>query len=497
MTSPVANKNEKIKKEDKKETLKIIEKKDDISSVKKHRNGETKCVSPFPQKTSIPLNKRKCITKQSHPDNKKKIQRKKLKAKHTLSSFNKKSNLQVNNSRQTHPINVDPSPSSPRVPLLPLKTLPEHNLQDFNMNGQTSQIASSSHPCVTFPASKISKVIPKIKVRQEKNKKKMKKVFPKRITQFQKDFAKSLRNSKYDIKDIAMLLLKYIKPSEILPSSPAFDKGFEVISILKHLNTITITPDLLSKTKLGKIVNQTRKSKLGAKDKKIPKLCNELIQCWKRSIVKNKELSLETTGNLFRDGIRKQIFENLSKRNEKKIQGEKIGKKITLVTNQENISQLSRMDLYILVDKIESTMYKEAGSIVCKGYRIGSRDLLYNIKDYDNTDIFDHLTQKKPGSIGIDKLCSSLISGDGHTYLASKQLKKLRREETKQAIEAACDQQTWKLQHGVQMVQTDEQKCPGCGKYNCMQTGSWILHTKIKYLYTCLECGHQWSVVNK
>ncbi|CAG2104234.1 unnamed protein product [Medioppia subpectinata] len=290
----------------------------------------------------------------------------------------------------------------------------------------------------------------------------------------------------------------------------------QALDLLKALQTINMTLEVLQKTRIGMIVNNLRKS---ITDEDVVSLSKTLIKTWKKLLVekdakaaadKEPQTDAQKAGNngsetqknnSLNDSKSKTNTNSNANTNSAKSapNGPSFGRQSSYPPDTSNEVRLKCRELLAnalkyedtydsdetlfdpedIACKIENNVFKEFKDTNFK-YKSRIRSRVANLNDKKNPDLKLNVLR---GSIKPEKI--AIMTAE---EMASKDMKELRNKFTKEAIN----------DHQMAMTsgtKTDLIKCPACKKSNCTynQVQTRSADEPMTTFCFCNECGKRWK----
>ncbi|KAL8566780.1 hypothetical protein ACOMHN_005731 [Nucella lapillus] len=282
-------------------------------------------------------------------------------------------------------------------------------------------------------------------------------------------------------------VLRIAKKLDKLIASNTADHA-TALDLLKALQDLKMSLEVLQKTRIGMTVNSLRKA---STNEEVISLSKTLIKNWKKLLPADGG----SQGGLSREGGDSQSPAAASKEEDEKEENSQNGsssripkthdavrlKCRELIANAlragevpENVCDPDELAAYI-----EDAIFTEFGNTDSK-YKNRVRSRVANLRDHRNTQLRQNVLV---GLIQPEKIASMTAE-----EMASDEMKDLRAKLTKQAID---DHQMAKTSGTT----TDLFKCGKCGKKNCtynqLQTRS--SDEPMTTFVFCNECGNRWK----
>lgn len=266
----------------------------------------------------------------------------------------------------------------------------------------------------------------------------------------------------------------------------------QALDLLKELQGLSVNLTILTKTRIGKTVNDLRKL---SKDEEVISLSKTLIKNWKKFLSGPNTPSKEpaTTSKPKPKEKEDKSKEEREKEKDKKLQTTfppSSGNKVDAVRLKcrEMLVGALRVDdeefegcasVEELAEELEEAIYSECRNTDMR-YKNRIRSRIANLKDTKNPTLRLNFLA---GAIPASRLASMTAE-----EMASNEMKKLREQFKKEAINDA-------QLATVQGTQTDLLKCGKCKKRNCtynqIQTRS--ADEPMTTFVLCNECGNRWK----
>ncbi|ESP03395.1 hypothetical protein LOTGIDRAFT_237702 [Lottia gigantea] len=261
-----------------------------------------------------------------------------------------------------------------------------------------------------------------------------------------------------------------------------------VFDLLKTLQDLPMSLDVLQKTRIGMTVNNLRKA---SKNEEVISLAKTLIKLWK------KLLPGETTQS--KGGSSSKVKMDETSNDSTDVAAEKETKEEKKPSSASDTNDAVRLkcrellanslkcdnppensgDIVEIAAAIEDYIYIEFGNTNQK-YKNRVRSRVANLRDAKNPQLRSHVL--------IGAISALRMSNMSTEEMANEDLRKLREKLTKESID---DHQMAKNQGTV----TDLFKCGKCGKskttYTQLQTRSSD-EPMTTFVY-CMECGNRWK----
>lgn len=262
----------------------------------------------------------------------------------------------------------------------------------------------------------------------------------------------------------------------------------EALELLKHLQTMAVNLEVLTKTRIGMTVNALRKS---SKDDEVISLCKTLIKNWKKFLATPSTQSKESGSSS------KGKKDNGKEKRDDKDRDRKLPVSFPPQSNTADAVRLKCRELLTsalktdmenpnscgtpeeLAEELEECIFAEFKNTDMR-YKNRVRSRVANLKDPKNPTL---RTNYLNGVIAASRLAKMTPE-----EMASDEMKKLREKFIKEAIDDA--QLTT-----VQGTKTELLKCGKCKKKNCtynqLQTRS--SDEPMTTFVLCNECGNRWK----
>jgi transcription elongation factor S-II len=264
----------------------------------------------------------------------------------------------------------------------------------------------------------------------------------------------------------------------------------QALDLLKHLQTLAVDLDVLTKTRIGMTVNALRKS---SKDDEVISLSKTLIKNWKKFLAQSTP-SKDSAGASSKPATASPIkAEKEDKKGDKKqVQSSFPPRSNTAdgvrLKCRELLSQALKVDgdqnescgtPEELAEELEECIFAEFKNTDMR-YKNRVRSRVANLKDIKNPTLRSNFLN---GAISAARLAKMTPE-----EMASNEIKQLREKFIKEAINDA-------QLATVQGTSTDLLKCGKCKKRNCtynqIQTRS--ADEPMTTFVLCNECGNRWK----
>lgn len=260
-------------------------------------------------------------------------------------------------------------------------------------------------------------------------------------------------------------------------------KTQEAIEILKSLDSLNLTPNLLKETQIGILVNKIRRSNDNGEELK--KIAKDLVSKWKDEVINNKKRTSsfpEDTPKNPESDINK--IENIANLSVIKPTGDSFRNRcVNLLYNALDLS--SHDDKHLiehLAVTIESLTHEE-----CKGpssssslYKSRIKSILFNLRDKNNPELRNSLISLELSPRKFAKLTTQQMASTERKM----SVEKAKLDAMNESVAAASPQ-----------AETDMFQCGNCKqrrcKYSQMQTRS--SDEPMTTFVTCLNCGKRWK----
>jgi transcription elongation factor S-II len=288
------------------------------------------------------------------------------------------------------------------------------------------------------------------------------------------------------------------KLEKMCSGDKAMDGAHELIAALEKAE---ISADVLSKTRIGLILNDFRKK---TSDEKLAKRAKQLIKNWKSKVeaaVTARPARVDSESRKKSSTTTPPIGQNEAKKPKLEINDNKL--KLEASTSirtsrlklpedparERNVTILSKsltsgalpdgsLDPDDVALQIEAAIFELHGD--SEKYTSTIRSRVFNLRDKKNPDLRENVIL---GSVSPSKFAKMTAE-----EMASSDMKKLRDAFTKEAIN--------EHQMGVQEgTPTDMFKCGKCMKYNCTysQVQTRSADEPMTTFVFCRECGNRWK----
>jgi len=275
----------------------------------------------------------------------------------------------------------------------------------------------------------------------------------------------------------------------------------QALDLLKELQGMSITLEVLHKTRIGMTVNALRKS---SKDDDVITLAKTLIKNWKKFLSSSTGAQKESSGGNSKSSDKgrdkQKETSNGSKKDDrdKSREKEKLPKEFPPVPNTTDSVRLKCREMLTaaiqvdgeadyegcanpeeLAEELEDAIYQEFKNTDMR-YKNRVRSRIANLKDPKNPNLRANF---RIGVITAQKL--AVMTAE---EMANDEIKKLREKFMKEAINDA-------QLATVQGTKTEMLKCGKCKKKNCtynqLQTRS--SDEPMTTFVLCNECGNRWK----
>ncbi|XP_065332142.1 transcription elongation factor S-II [Cloeon dipterum] len=275
------------------------------------------------------------------------------------------------------------------------------------------------------------------------------------------------------------------------------EKSDHPLELLKTLQKLPVTLDILTRTRIGMTVNSLRKS---SSDDDVISMAKSLIKSWKKFLTpgtpsgKDKEPSGGSAKKPSREPESKPSKPVVKEEKKDKAPVQTSFPPVSVTTDSVRLKCREMLANAIrgtgeypegcqsaenLADELEDAIYSEMKNTDMR-YKNRVRSRVQNLKDTKNPEL---RTNYICGAITAQKL--AVMTSE---EMASNEMKNLREKFTKEAINDAQLAQ-------VEGTKTDLLKCGKCGKRNCtynqMQTRS--ADEPMTTFVLCNECGNRWK----
>ncbi|XP_051847417.1 transcription elongation factor A protein 1-like [Antechinus flavipes] len=294
---------------------------------------------------------------------------------------------------------------------------------------------------------------------------------------------------------------------EILRIAKKIDKMVQkknaagALDLLKELQNVPMTLELLQSTKIGISVNTVRKQ---STDEEVTSLAKSLIKCWKKLVCEPSKTQMkqkkESAPSSQSSPEAREESSSSSKANQRKEETNASDSFVNSFPRAPSTSDSVRIkcremlaaalrtgddyfatgaDVEDLGAQIEEAVYQELRNKDMK-YKNRIRSRIANLKDAKNPNLRKNVLC---GNIPPD-----LFARMTAEEMASDELKEMRKNLTKEAIRTHQMAQTGG-------TQTDLFKCGKCKKKNCTYSQLQTLSSDepmTTYVF-CNDCGHRWK----
>lgn len=271
-------------------------------------------------------------------------------------------------------------------------------------------------------------------------------------------------------------------------ASGASDDQAQALDLLKNLQELPITLEILQRTRIGMTVNSLRKS---SSDEEVITLAKVLIKSWKKLLSSGTPSSKETPAKEpepkpSASAKQQQQSAAASRPNAKQTSFPADTTNAVRLKCRELLSSALKCedmpdgcDLDGLAAKIEESIYNEFGDTNMK-YKNRVRSRVSNLKDSRNPALRLNVLH---GAIDPERIAR--MSAD---EMASDEMKELRQRFTKESI----NDHQMAVTGGTK---TDLLKCGKCKRNNCTynQVQTRSADEPMTTFCYCNDCGHRWK----
>lgn len=272
-------------------------------------------------------------------------------------------------------------------------------------------------------------------------------------------------------------------------ASGASDDQAQALDLLKNLQELPITLEILQRTRIGMTVNSLRKS---SSDEDVITLAKILIKSWKKLLSSGTPSSKETPA---KEPEPKPSASAKQQQQQSAAASRPNAKQTSFPADTTNAVRLKCRELLSsalkcedmpdgcnvdgLAAKIEESIYTEFGDTNMK-YKNRVRSRVSNLKDSRNPALRLNVLH---GAIDPERIAR--MSAD---EMASDEMKELRQRFTKESI----NDHQMAVTGGTK---TDLLKCGKCRKNNCTynQVQTRSADEPMTTFCYCNECGHRWK----